>query len=440
MRDVLICTVFACLVAVASTGCGESGTAAPAAAPDPQPGDPAEAQPKPAADPPAASPQTPAESAASDGESFEAKLAEAQELRADGQTRSAQILIRMMQRDFASHPRAGELVEISRALNEQRDLEASMAVPLRNLGSDDPDAVRVARQMLRRGGEPVWPLLRRVARSDDANAGIEASILLAEMGNPAAAPLLIERYRAAPTGPQADRLLSSLRTVATSTDPAVIPGIYQRFVAEPTPAFAEVLIAVLTSVAEGDADRFNELAGDAGAMAALRGYVEQQMAAEAAESVAWANTHLAALGIARPGLRAEFYEGTNFEKRVETRRVDTPSIEPGKYPLKRYENVSVKWTGRITVTTPGEHTFYSKSDDGQRVIINGKMVIDDWNYHGPEERTGSIKLAAGQHDFEARWMQGSSGYVYALSWSGPGFEKQPVPADAFTVTPWPGME
>jgi len=109
-------------------------------------------------------------------------------------------------------------------------------------------------------------------------------------------------------------------------------------------------------------------------------------------------------------------------------------------PIKRDENISARWTGKIRIDQAGAYTFMPTSDDGQRVMINGQMIVDDWVHHGPEERKGEVLLEPGLHDFEAQWMQGGGTFEFTLRWQGPGIDRQQIPADRYRVVTWEGME
>jgi len=45
----------------------------------------------------------------------------------------------------------------------------------------------------------------------------------------------------------------------------------------------------------------------------------------------------------------------------------------------------------------GEYEFVTVSDDGVRVLVDGKPVLENWTHHGPKEDRATVKLAAGTH-------------------------------------------
>ncbi len=89
---------------------------------------------------------------------------------------------------------------------------------------------------------------------------------------------------------------------------------------------------------------------------------------------------------------------------------------------------SVRWTGKLVPTISGPVSLHTVSDDGVRLWIDGKPVIDNWNGHGPTEDTGVATLTANKPvDIRMEWFQGAGGGTIKLQWSGAGLAKATVP-------------
>ena len=56
---------------------------------------------------------------------------------------------------------------------------------------------------------------------------------------------------------------------------------------------------------------------------------------------------------------------------------------------------SARWSGKVTPKTSETYTFYTTSDDGVRLWVNGTQIINNWTDHGPTENSGTIALTAG---------------------------------------------
>lgn len=79
---------------------------------------------------------------------------------------------------------------------------------------------------------------------------------------------------------------------------------------------------------------------------------------------------------------------------------------------------SLRWSGKITAPFSEKYTFYTVTDDGARLWINGAKLIDDWTSHAPTENSGSIDLKAGEMvDIRFEFYQGAGGAKAELLWS-----------------------
>jgi hypothetical protein len=79
---------------------------------------------------------------------------------------------------------------------------------------------------------------------------------------------------------------------------------------------------------------------------------------------------------------------------------------------------SARWTGTLTALKSDEYTFCIYSDDGCRMFIDDKRVIDHWSLDsGKVAHTGKIDLTVGQHyKFRVEYYQGWGNDNIHLSW------------------------
>ncbi|MCH2105095.1 MAG: PA14 domain-containing protein [Planctomycetes bacterium] len=128
-----------------------------------------------------------------------------------------------------------------------------------------------------------------------------------------------------------------------------------------------------------------------------------------------------------PGLRYEYFEEPGLETVMtldEYTAVRTGSIETiDKLPENRGDNFCFRFTGEVNVPETGEWTFYLKSDDGSRLWIDGKELIDNDGNHAPTERSGKRALEAGLHSIEVRMFERGGGEMVELQWEGPGVSR-----------------
>lgn len=97
----------------------------------------------------------------------------------------------------------------------------------------------------------------------------------------------------------------------------------------------------------------------------------------------------------------------------------------------REDNFAFIYAGLLDISKAGEYTFYLTSDDGSRLTIDGKVVVDNDGLHGPEEKNGRITLTRGKHPVTIHFFEQEGGETLELHYEGPQFQKQAVPAYAF---------
>lgn len=94
----------------------------------------------------------------------------------------------------------------------------------------------------------------------------------------------------------------------------------------------------------------------------------------------------------------------------------------------------VRYTGQIDIPETGSWTFWTESDDGSALYIDGQQVVEnDWT-HAMSAQSGTVTLTKGKHSFKATWFEWDIHQGMIVSWKGPGISsKQVVPASAFTL-------
>ena len=89
------------------------------------------------------------------------------------------------------------------------------------------------------------------------------------------------------------------------------------------------------------------------------------------------------------------------------------------------QNYSLRWTGKVTPKYSETFTFHTITDDGVRLWVNGKKLIDDWTSHAPLENIGVIALKAGEPvDIRMEFYQGKGGAIAELLWSSESQSKE----------------
>jgi hypothetical protein len=100
------------------------------------------------------------------------------------------------------------------------------------------------------------------------------------------------------------------------------------------------------------------------------------------------------------GLYGEYFSNAEFKGTPTHTRIDEEiNFQFGSkspYEDMAADNFSIIWTGRFIPEKTGRYKFLIKSDDGTRLYIDGKKVIDNWGNHAPVERSCIVDLKANQ--------------------------------------------
>lgn len=105
------------------------------------------------------------------------------------------------------------------------------------------------------------------------------------------------------------------------------------------------------------------------------------------------------------------------------------------------DHLIVHYTGYITVPESGEYTFESYSDDGFVLTIDDVLLFEDWTTHPPQYNTGSISLVAGEsYAIDAWFLEAGGGAVSQLTYTFGDVERDVIPAEWFTLEPYPLAE
>ena len=127
-------------------------------------------------------------------------------------------------------------------------------------------------------------------------------------------------------------------------------------------------------------------------------------------------------------IRGEYFEGVNFDThKLDRREIRIDFAYGGGGPGEGVpnDNFSARWSGQIRVERTGEYTFYTQTDDGVRLTVDGKMLVDRWQDMGTTEFSGKINLQSGRtYDFKMEYYERGGGAEARLLWSGPGTPKQ----------------
>ncbi len=100
---------------------------------------------------------------------------------------------------------------------------------------------------------------------------------------------------------------------------------------------------------------------------------------------------------------------------------------------RRGSNYSLRFDGWLEVPRPGLYTFHLTSDDGSRMWIGGKELIDNDGVrrnHQPRTRSKAVELTAGWNALRVDYFQRGREAVLGLEWQGPDLPRAPIAASS----------
>lgn len=122
----------------------------------------------------------------------------------------------------------------------------------------------------------------------------------------------------------------------------------------------------------------------------------------------------------KPGLQGEYFNNEKLEGKPVITRIDTV-IDLDRSKLREVkelnaENISARWTGSLSVDNDGEYFLGMNADDGFRLFVDGKIVIENWHDFSPELKYNKVALKKGAHDIKIEFFQKYGGYSIRLAW------------------------
>lgn len=136
-----------------------------------------------------------------------------------------------------------------------------------------------------------------------------------------------------------------------------------------------------------------------------------------------------------PGLHYDYFEtvmrslsGIDSAVPVGSGVVDQFTLSP----KKRNEGMAFRFTGFLQVARSNSYSFFVASDDGSRLWIDGKLVVDNDGIHGTTEKSGKIILTPGEHSIALYYFNEYAGGELSVTWQEEGRNRRPIPPPLLT--------
>jgi hypothetical protein len=99
------------------------------------------------------------------------------------------------------------------------------------------------------------------------------------------------------------------------------------------------------------------------------------------------------------------------------------------------DNFSIRWTRTMTFEA-GTWRFSAEFNDGLRVYVDGKKILDSWREQQTTKASGDVALSAGQHEVKVEYFEGRGQALVHLEWERIAGPPQPSPVPTYNY--WKG--
>lgn len=175
---------------------------------------------------------------------------------------------------------------------------------------------------------------------------------------------------------------------------------------------ADVRLIVNDSWGNKNAGNYGRVSNGAGAV-----YTWEQI-----QSFSWA-FKVNASAASTPNLnqwRGEYYPNTAFYGTPVVRGDNTINFNwGGASPVAGVpgSNFSVRWKRTASFPSSGVYRFRTTSDDGLRIFIDGRPILNQWYPHAPTQVNSDVYIAAGQRTVTVEYYQGGGGALAQVDWA-----------------------
>jgi mono/diheme cytochrome c family protein len=129
------------------------------------------------------------------------------------------------------------------------------------------------------------------------------------------------------------------------------------------------------------------------------------------------------------GLQFAYYEGSweklpDFGKLTPKHVGDASSFDVGV--VKRKDNFALRFDGTIKLDRDGEYLFLIGSDDGSRLLLDDKEIINNDGIHPFQQKRKKVKMTAGEHTIVVEYFEQGGEEVLQVDFEGPGQPQRPL--------------
>ena len=123
------------------------------------------------------------------------------------------------------------------------------------------------------------------------------------------------------------------------------------------------------------------------------------------------------------GVKAEYFDNLELQGTPRTRTEEEVYYDPANQPpdpVIPKAPFSARWTAKLRPTVSGNYIVNLRTDDGCRMWIDGKLVIDAWTSHPAADNRTEVTLEGGRtYDVVMEYFDGGGDAFARLFWNAP---------------------
>lgn len=96
-------------------------------------------------------------------------------------------------------------------------------------------------------------------------------------------------------------------------------------------------------------------------------------------------------------------------------------------PAESKDSFALVFKGFIEIPERAVYRFYTYSDDGSKLSIDGKVVVDNDGSHSAQRKEGKIALEPGLHEIELVYFEDYMGEILEVGWSSRFIREEVIP-------------
>jgi hypothetical protein len=139
------------------------------------------------------------------------------------------------------------------------------------------------------------------------------------------------------------------------------------------------------------------------------------------------------------GVKAQYFKGKDLAGTPILTRIESSidHVWSGEIVAGLSDDISARWTADLEAPFTETYSLITNSDDGVRLWLDGRRIIDNWTDHAATGNVAKVDLIAGQvYSIRMEYYESTGTAVAQLSWESPKIARQIIPQGWLQLPLW----